>query len=121
MGRERRDFPRASQPVSVQYRRSGELGDAWHAVKTLNLSAGGLRFRDTELLQVGEKLDLQILLPGAREVLAVGGRVAWSQLEASGITDTGVEFVEATGRQQQAIDDLVQFLRKSEPSSGPSP
>ena len=120
MGRERRHFPRVSQPFGVQYRRSSELGDVWHAVQTLNLGAGGIRFRDTELLNIGDELDLQIQLPSAQEVLTVRGCVAWSQLEASGVTDTGVAFVEATERQQQAVDNLVQFLRKSEPAAGSS-
>ena len=120
MGAERRQFPRIPQVFEVHYRRIGELGATWRQVQTLNLSAGGVRFRDTESLEVGERLEIRIQLPGVREVLILCGGVAWSQFEASGVSETGVEFIEATERERQAIDNLVQFLRKSEPSTGPS-
>ena len=119
MARERRQFPRVPQPFEVRYRLSGELGESWKAVTTVNLSAGGVRFRDTELLTIGDALEIQIHLPGARETLTFQGRVAWSQMQASGVTENGVEFVDATAAEQQRIDNLVQFLRRSEPPSAP--
>ena len=121
MTRERRKFPRLPQSFDVRYRRSGELDEGWRTVQTLNLSAGGVRFRDTELLQKGDTLDLRIQLPGGREPLALQGYVVWCQHEASGVMDTGVQFMDIAPGQQFQIDSLVQFLRKSEPPPSPQP
>ena len=122
MVQERRQFYRLPQPFEVRYRLFNELASSWRTVTTLNLSAGGIRFRDTETIELDALLELQMQLPGGREPFAIHGRVIWSQMQASGVTETGVAFLEVRPEQQQIIDNVVQFFRKSAvpPGSGPS-
>ena len=111
MRQERRHFPRVPEQIGVQYRVSGELAEAWITVTTLNVSAGGIRFRAVESLEPGTALLLQLRVPGATQPMLLRGQVAWSQMQASGVTESGVEFVGITLLQQRLIDQLVGFLK----------
>ena len=111
MGDERRRFQRIPHEFEVQYRRFSGLADPWFTVTAINLSASGIRFRNEEALEVGTKLELHIRLPG-QEPFSLLGQVVWSELAASKVMETGVEFVDVSGRQEIRIDEMVQFLRK---------
>lgn len=113
MTRERRFFSRVPHAFEVKYRLD-ELGAPWRAVTTINLSASGMRFRTEEPLEQGTALELQMTLTGIREVLIVRGHVVWSQMQASGVTENGVAFMDVKPEQQIQIDSLVGFLKKSE-------
>ena len=108
---ERRRFPRIPEAFIVRYRIFGELGGSWCAVTTVNLSAGGVRFRCVESLEVGTPLRVELKLPGIAEVMTLRGHVAWSQMHASGVMESGVEFLDVTIPQQRLIDQLVGFLK----------
>ena len=108
---ERRRFPRIPEAFSIKYRVSGELAASWCEVATQNVSAGGVRFRVPEPIGPGATVTLQIKLPGIAQPLHVKGQVAWSQLQASGVTEVGVEFLDLKERDQRMIDQLVGFLR----------
>ena len=108
---ERRRFPRIPETVTVKYRVSGELASTWCEVATQNVSAGGVRFRVPEQLGPGTTVALQIKLPGLAQPLHVKSQVAWSQLQASGVTEVGVEFLDLKEHDQRMIDQLVGFLR----------
>jgi hypothetical protein len=112
MRRERRRFPRVPESVHVQCRVFGDLEESWHAVTTLNFSAGGIRFRGVEPLEAGTPLSLQVQFPGAAQPVMLRGQVVWSQMQASGVTESGVEFLEITLEQRALIDQLVGFLRR---------
>ena len=113
MARERRQFSRVPQLFDVQYRLTGTLGESWRETKTSNVSAGGIRFRSEETLELGDSLEIRIELPGMRERLVLNGRVIWNQLQASGVMEHGVQFLDLKPEQQLQIDNLVQFLKKS--------
>ncbi len=119
MSRERREFSRVPQPFDAQYRLAGELTEGWRTIKTLNLSAGGMRFKSSDLIEVGAELDIQIEIPSNPAPLALRGRVVWSQLQASGVTENGAEFLDVTPEKQMQIDTLVSFLNQA-PRSGPT-
>jgi Tfp pilus assembly protein PilZ len=110
-GAERRRFPRAHESFGVQYRLSGQLGTSWATATMINISAGGLRIRHSELLETGTVLSLQLKLPGASETLMLQGQVVWTALQASGVNEYGVEFMGVSLQQQTTIDQLVSFLR----------
>ena len=112
MTREQRKFPRIPQSFRTAYRLVGDVMGFWRDVNTLNLSAGGMRFRDTAPLQLGTIVDLQLQLPTMKDPLALRGQVVWSQMQASGVTEYGVEFTESTPDQQMQIDEFIEFLRK---------
>jgi len=117
--KERRLFPRVPQPIDARYRLTDEMGTSWHAITLINISAGGVRFRTEEPIEPGAPIELQVQLPGLREPLVLRGQAVWSTLQASGVTETGVEFLSVTPEQQFQIDNVVQFLRTSGPSSAP--
>lgn len=111
MGQERRRFPRIPEPLGLQYRVQGELGGSWCTVTAVNVSAGGLRFRAAEPLELGVPLTLQMKVPGVAQPMLLRGLVAWRQMQASGVTEYGVEFMDITLPQQRLIDQLVGFLK----------
>lgn len=119
MGEERRDFSRAPVPFDIRYRIYGELGESWREITTLNISAGGMRFRSDDLIEVGIQLEVQIALPSAPAPLIVRGRVAWSRLLGSGVSENGVQFTNVTPEQLEQIDGLVRFLMKKSPPPPP--
>ena len=112
MTRERRRFPRVPESFHVQYRVFGDLGELWHAVTALDLSAGGVRFRGAEPLEAGISVNLQVQLPGAAQPMTLRGQVVWSQMLASGVTENGVEFLDVNLEQRAFIDRVVSFLNK---------
>ena len=112
MRSDRRDFPRIPQSFDAQYRLLGALAETWKVVRTINLSATGMRFRSAQLLEPETPLEIQIKLPSMQQPLQLRGRVAWSQMQASGVVENGVEFVDLAEHQQVQIDELVQFLRR---------
>jgi c-di-GMP-binding flagellar brake protein YcgR len=120
MGEERRGFSRVPVPFDVRYRIYGELGESWRAMTTLNISAGGMRFRSGDLIEIGSHLEVQIALPSAAVPLVVQARVAWSQLLGSGVSENGAQFTNLTPEQREQIDGLVRFLMKTSPLPPPA-
>lgn len=113
MSDERRQFQRVPQAFDIQYRLAGQLSSSWHTATTLNLSAAGVRFICDELLEEEMAVEIQLQLPNAPQPLILGGRVAWGQLQASGVCEVGVAFLDLDADEQLRLDALVQFLRKS--------
>ena len=119
MARERRRFARVALPFDAHYRLYGELTESWRTIRTLNLSAAGMRFLSADLIEKGSALEVEIMLPCLREPVKLRGRVVWSQTKAADVTENGAEFIDVTPEQGQQIDDLVKFLMKSAPPPGP--
>lgn len=117
MSRERRDYHRVLQPFPMRYRVRGAMGAGWTTVATMNVSAGGVRFIGPEAVDCGLLVDLEITLPNLNVPLAVQGQVIWTQMEASGATEHGVQFINLTQAKQMQIDGMVQFLLR--PDSPP--
>ena len=117
--KERRDFGRIPVPFDIRYRIYGELGESWHDLTTSNISGGGMRFRTEELITVGTPLEVQIGLPGSPAPLVVRGKIVWSRLLGSGVSENGVQFMDMTPEQHEHIDGLVRFLMKKPPPPAP--
>lgn len=113
MGAERRQFHRVPHAFELQYRLAGDLSTSWRTANTLNLSAAGIRFVVDEPLDPEMALEIQLQLPNSPQAFVLRGCVVWSQLQASGVCEIGVAFVDLTSEQQFRLDELVQFLRKS--------
>ena len=111
MGEEQRRFPRIPEAFTVMYRVSGELASSWCEVVTQNVSAGGVRFLVSEALDAGTTIMLRLALPGLSQPLQINGQVVWSRMQASGVAEVGVEFLDVSERDQRMIDRLVGFLR----------
>ena len=111
--RERRNFHRILQPIPARYRVKGSLAASWVSATLVNISASGLRFRSEELLEKGALVEFEAQVPGLRETLCLKGTVVWVSYQASGVIEMGVQFSEATLKQQYQIDNFVSFLRSS--------
>lgn len=75
MVRERRRYYRCPMQIAVFVSRGG--GPEF-TVNSLNVSESGICLNSNEAMQVGDKLRLRLLLPGATELLNLWGEVAWS-------------------------------------------
>ena len=120
MTRERRQFPRITQPFEIRYRVTGELTTAWHVGMIINIGAGGMRIRSAETIPPDTLIDLEIQLPSTRERLALRGRMIWNQVQAADVVEYGIEFLEPDPVQQIQIDQLVQFLHKGARGTPPA-
>ena len=113
MGAEHRRFFRITQPFPAQCRlHSDIMSTSWIPVIVLNLSAVGVRLRSEEPIDAGTSLEVQWQLPSMPAPVIVCGRVVWSQMQASRVSEHGVEFVDVTQEQALQIDQVVQFLKK---------
>ena len=75
MVRERRRYYRCPLQIAVFVNRGG--GQEF-TVNSLNVSESGICLNSNEAMQVGDKLRLRLLLPGATDLLNLCGEVAWS-------------------------------------------
>ena len=119
MTQERREFPRITQPFEARYRPSGDIGASWYTATIVDLSAGGIRIRSAESMAPDSLVELEIQLPSTRERLALRGRIMWYYVQAAGLVEHGIAFIEIERTQQIQIDALVQFLHKSAPGAPP--
>jgi len=115
MGAERRHYQRVPLPFDAKYRLYGDLSTSWRTIRTINISAGGMRFRSADLMEEGTVLDVQMTLPANPAPLVIKARIMWSQAMGSGVTENGAEFFDASPDEQAKIDDLVKFLTKQSP------
>lgn len=115
---EGRRFSRLSQPFEVKYHLYGDLMQTWKAVRTLDLSASGMRFEGSDLVEDGSQLEVQLAIPSRQRPLILRGQVIWSKVLSSRIVECGVEFLETTPEQAAYIDELVQFFHRG---MGPGP
>jgi len=113
MTRERRQFHRVPETFHSKCRRSGELGEIWVEVQTVNIGAGGLRFISNEGFDTGDQLQFQLNLPAGGGELTLTAEVVWGKTLSPGVVESGAQFVELTPDQQWKIDQLVAFLKKS--------
>lgn len=112
MGSERRGFDRVTQPFAARYRRYGDLAMTWRDIKTLNISASGLRFRDEEVFEQLTVLEVEIPLSSSGQPLVLKAKVVWREALASGVNEYGVEFLDLNPEQSLQIDTLVRFLKR---------
>ena len=109
---ERRQYRRVIQSFEARYRLYGELMESWRRVRTMNIGAGGIRFRSADLIEPGTKLEIEVSLPSLPAPIRLSGIVIWTETMASGVTENGTEFVDVTPEQGEQIDELVKFLHR---------
>ena len=112
MTQERRQFPRIWEMVDVKYRIAGDISTSWVSVMTTNLSAGGMRFRNVTPLEPGTQLSLQFSLPGMAKPINVNGAVISKEMQASGVSESGIEFTDLKDDERRQVDQFVAFLSK---------
>ena len=96
MVRERRRYFRYPLEASVRVKRGG---DSEFEVSSLNLSETGLCLNSSQSMQVGDKLQLRLVLPGDTDALSLDAEVCWNQ--ASG--KVGVQFCNIAPKVDRAL------------------
>ena len=108
---EHRRDPRITRGFMVRYRRPTEHG--WSVSPLRDLSSSGARFLGEQPFVLGTDLDLQLVLPLAKEPLVLQARVAWMKPGPMHLTEYGVTFqTEAPGVQEIIDVAVAHFLRK---------
>jgi c-di-GMP-binding flagellar brake protein YcgR len=112
--KEKREFARLDLNVKVDWKRTlvtSEPGQEF-SDKTKNISAGGLCLVVYEKLDIGEILEIEMVLP-SKETIRAEGKVVWiSEYEIEGeeeetIYDIGVQFVKISDKEREEISKFV--------------
>ena len=107
MGEERRRSPRIPQSFQVHCRARGGLSESWRPLRTLDISATGLRVRSEEPFELLSTMDVRLPMPDLGELLEVRGRVAWTKTLPSGMAEMGIEFVDVSPEQRAQLDEMI--------------
>ena len=112
---EHRRDPRIARGFMVRYRLPKET--AWSVSPLRDLSTSGSRFLGERAFEVGTDLELQLVLPLAKEPLVLQARVARASAGPMHLVEYGVTFQVEDASVQQMIDVAVaHFLRKQRKS-----
>ena len=100
----------ARRTLAVEFRTRETDGRGALELSGADLSAGGAFLVSEVLLEPGDTLSLEFLIPGRPAALRAEARVAWvrrfpSPEQAAGM---GVEFVRLGAEERRALDALVQ-------------
>jgi len=113
--KEKRRLPRLNAAVAVRWEKAApkkRWGLRTDPEATKNISAGGICLVVHEDVEVGDRLDLDIELPGAR-VIHAAGRVIWTAPVQEGADkerkgrNVGIEFLEITKEDREEIQRFV--------------
>ena len=108
---EHRREPRIARGFMVRYRLPQE--SSWSVSPLRDLSTSGARFLGERKFDVGAELQLQLVLPLAKEPLMLKARVARATPGPMNLLEYGVLFHVDEATVQQMIDVAVgHFLRK---------
>jgi len=112
MGTERRQFHRAPEELQARCRHCGALEATWRPIVTLDLSAGGMRFKSEDAFEPGSLLEIELPMPHGAERFILRSRLLWTKDRSPREAEHGVEFLGVTETEQLQLDALVDFLRK---------
>jgi Tfp pilus assembly protein PilZ len=107
---ERRRAGRIIRSFMVRYKSFAAGEGAWLTSTLRNFSAGGARFLCEREFRARDAMLLQLLLPTAREPIALKARVAWTQPASLGMVDLGVAFEPSDARAAGAIAQAARFF-----------
>ena len=105
---EHRRAPRVVRGFMVRYRRPAEM--SWSVSPLRDFSSSGARFIGEHVFEVGTELELQLVLPVAKEPLALQARVAWVKPGPMNLVEYGVTFQAEKAAVQQMIDVAVTYF-----------
>ena len=113
-GVERRRHPRVEYPFMVRYQSRRRPG-TWRMAPLHNLSVCGARFLCECPFEIGEALDLELILPSAKEPVTLKARVVWSKVANAALSlhEYGVAFEALTPGQEATIHQVVSHLLRT--------
>ena len=121
---ERRRFPRLKCASPIQYRDVFKPHELFFGCLSRDLSAGGLRMTASKILPSDARLVVLLSLPDSLRQIRSITRVTWQRHLPRGTAyDYGLQFIEITAEDQEAISDFVErgVVVNSTQSSTPNP
>ncbi len=107
-GQSRRSYPRVKASLEGEYR---ALLSETRKMTTVDLGAGGVRFRTSESLEVGTLMDATLTLPGKTEPLSLVGRVVQTEPEDStDDAEAAISIVEMGSADRRALSEYLKTL-----------
>lgn len=103
---QRRDYVRVSYIQEIKYVKDSEEADYRNAL-LINLSGGGVCFKTTDILNIGEIIDIRLTY--SNEVAITKGKVVRGQIDEFGKHSYGVQFIDIDDITREKI---IQFVFK---------
>ncbi len=114
---ERRDSVRAQRIITVRHRlykhKNRRLDSIWQLATTENMSVSGLLFTSVLPYQVGDLIELQVVMSGVLDIFNGFGRVVRTIRNKAGYWKVGVKYVDLKTRRRPAKTVLPSKASKS--------
>ena len=109
---EHRRAPRVSRSFLVRYRCPVDGQAAWLTSPLRDFSAEGARFAsEFAFFNVGDPIELQLLLPQAKQPVVVSATVVWTKpLQFRMMLEVGVTFAASDAATKEVITHAVAFF-----------
>ena len=120
---ERRQSPRIPHGFLVRYRLPTARGMVWRMSPLRDLSRGGARFLAEGFFEIGQWINLQLIVPNAKQPVDVSVRVVWSKPAKAllNLHEYGVVFELIQPTDRQRLEAALAPLLKSHPPSSSTP
>ncbi|HEY3495699.1 MAG TPA: PilZ domain-containing protein [Polyangiaceae bacterium] len=94
-------------PADLPVRVSVVGREGSHAARLLDLGLGGACLEIAERYERGDRLRVELDLPGLWDPLVLDAEVAWCEPRAEGAARAGLRFVGASGRSLRLIAEAI--------------
>lgn len=106
---ERRQYPRASTAMPVQYRGIRQASDAVVGTIARDISGGGVRLVVNEFISVFTRLVVEVSIPPTPKPIRATSKVVWVRKRPYGEQyEVGMEFVDITEEDKRNISNFVE-------------
>jgi Tfp pilus assembly protein PilZ len=109
--RDRRKYRRLRYGVDIEvtyYRKKAGGTEITSRLRTENVSAGGIRVTARNRFKVDTVVSVRLTMPYTGEEIACFAQVVWVSPVEEGKFDTGLAFVNLSGKEIAAIDRFVE-------------
>jgi type IV pilus assembly protein PilZ len=100
----KRESPRIATNIEIKFREKGSFLRSY----MLNVNNGGLFLKTEKPLPIDAEVTMQIQLPDDKEVMAVEGRVVWTNAKSKAFpVGMGIQFTKITPEHQEKVKAFV--------------
>jgi len=115
---ENRRTPRIVRSFMVRYRLPTTRQAGWLVSPLRDLSSTGVRFVCEQAFSVGALLEMELLLPTAKQPVPLKAKVVWTKPVQWGMVELGATFEPVNATVQQMIDDAVAYSLHKQQGKG---
>jgi c-di-GMP-binding flagellar brake protein YcgR len=116
-GDERRGSERLNVSLEVKYFINGKTAN----VKSMDISASGIRLTLDEKMERGTILRLEIKMPGQNRIIKASGEIVWSKEAAEEgkatkrLFNTGIKFLKLGKNDEKKLFDFIYSVKPQKP------